>query len=108
MNLLAVQYRGSILFHCCRSIGPGDELLVWPSRQLLQLFSATWTQVWLMRLNARGDLRPLLALSSPSLPPYLLSECAANPLLSCCLLWCLQRAAAPPALLRSSCVPAAS
>lgn len=58
MNLLAVQYRGSILFHCCRTISPGDELLVWPSRQLLQLFSATWTQVWLMRLNARGDLCP--------------------------------------------------
>ncbi|XP_070707652.1 histone-lysine N-methyltransferase PRDM9-like isoform X2 [Pempheris klunzingeri] len=51
-NLLAVQYKGSILFHCCRTIHPGDELLVWPSGKLLTSFSEAWTQVWLMKLNA--------------------------------------------------------
>uniref|UniRef100_UPI0037E976CA histone-lysine N-methyltransferase PRDM9 n=1 Tax=Semicossyphus pulcher TaxID=241346 RepID=UPI0037E976CA len=51
-NLLAVQYKGSILFHCCRTIHPGDELMVWPSSKLLDHFSDAWTQVWLMKLNA--------------------------------------------------------
>ncbi|XP_035518788.1 histone-lysine N-methyltransferase PRDM9-like [Morone saxatilis] len=51
-NLLAVQYKGSILFHCCRTIHPGDELMVWPSKKLLTRFSEAWTQVWLMKLNA--------------------------------------------------------
>ncbi|XP_068161091.1 histone-lysine N-methyltransferase PRDM9 [Antennarius striatus] len=51
-NLLAVQYKDSILFHCCRSIQPGDELMVWPSNKLLSHFSETWAQVWLMKLKA--------------------------------------------------------
>ncbi|KAM3592537.1 uncharacterized protein V6R79_020909 [Siganus canaliculatus] len=51
-NLLAVQYKGSILFHCCQVINPGDELMVWPSNKLLETFSEAWTQVWLMKLNA--------------------------------------------------------
>ncbi|XP_049419094.1 histone-lysine N-methyltransferase PRDM9-like [Epinephelus fuscoguttatus] len=51
-NLLVVQYKGSILFHCCRSIHPGDELMVWPSSKLLDHFSEAWTQVWIMKLNA--------------------------------------------------------
>ncbi|XP_034563224.1 histone-lysine N-methyltransferase PRDM9-like [Notolabrus celidotus] len=51
-NLLAVQYKGSILFHCCRTVLPGDELMVWPSSKLLDHFSEAWTQMWLMRLNA--------------------------------------------------------
>lgn len=53
-NLLAVQYKGSILFHCCRTIQPGDELMVWPSSKLLNQFSEAWTQMWLMRLNSAG------------------------------------------------------
>ncbi|KAM8730133.1 histone-lysine N-methyltransferase PRDM9 isoform 1-T1 [Acanthopagrus schlegelii] len=51
-NLLAVEYKGSILFHCCRTIHPGDELMVWPSRKLLDHFSEAWAQLWLMKLNA--------------------------------------------------------
>ncbi|XP_054454968.1 histone-lysine N-methyltransferase PRDM9-like [Anoplopoma fimbria] len=51
-NLLAVQYKGSILFHCCRSIHPGDELMVWPSAKFLAQFSEAWSQVWVMKLNA--------------------------------------------------------
>ncbi|XP_041818336.1 histone-lysine N-methyltransferase PRDM9-like [Chelmon rostratus] len=54
-NLLAVQYKGSLLFHCCRTIQPGDELMVWPSSKLLTHFSDAWTQVWLMKLNAAGS-----------------------------------------------------
>ncbi|XP_034413838.1 histone-lysine N-methyltransferase PRDM9-like isoform X2 [Cyclopterus lumpus] len=51
-NLLAVQYKGSILFHCCRDIHPGDELMVWPSAKFLAQFSEAWSQVWVMKLNA--------------------------------------------------------
>ncbi|XP_044193817.1 histone-lysine N-methyltransferase PRDM9 [Thunnus albacares] len=51
-NLLAVQYKGSILFHCCRTIHPGDELLVGPSSKLLARFSEAWNQMWVMKLNA--------------------------------------------------------
>ncbi|KAM6898645.1 histone-lysine N-methyltransferase PRDM9-like [Lycodopsis pacificus] len=51
-NLLVVQYKGSILFHCCRAIHPGDELTVWPSAKFLAQFSDAWSQVWVMKLNA--------------------------------------------------------
>ncbi|CAL8283407.1 unnamed protein product [Merluccius merluccius] len=49
-NLLAVQYKGSILFHCCRTIHPGDELVVWPSGGLLSRLSEAWNHIWLMKL----------------------------------------------------------
>ncbi|XP_023127069.2 histone-lysine N-methyltransferase PRDM9-like isoform X1 [Amphiprion ocellaris] len=54
-NLLAVQYKGSILFHCCRTIHTGDELMVWPSSRLLTHFSETWAQMWFLKLNAREN-----------------------------------------------------
>ncbi|KAM9336325.1 histone-lysine N-methyltransferase PRDM9 [Symphorus nematophorus] len=52
-NLLAVQHKGSILFHCCRTIHPGDELMVWPSSKLHSNFSEAWSQVWSMKLKAK-------------------------------------------------------
>lgn len=52
-NLLAVQYKGSILFHCCRTIQAGDELMVWPSSKMLNHFSEEWTQFWFAKLNPR-------------------------------------------------------
>ncbi|XP_058476806.1 histone-lysine N-methyltransferase PRDM9 [Solea solea] len=51
-NLLAVQFKGSILFHCCRTIHPGDELMVWPSDNLLAHFSESWNQLWFMKLKS--------------------------------------------------------
>ncbi|XP_039990569.1 histone-lysine N-methyltransferase PRDM9 [Xiphias gladius] len=56
-NLLAVQYKGSILFHCCRTIQPGDELMVWPSRKLLTHFSEAWTQTWFTKLSSAESNR---------------------------------------------------
>ncbi|XP_056153039.1 histone-lysine N-methyltransferase PRDM9 [Lampris incognitus] len=50
-NLLAVQYKDSVLFHCCRTIYPGDELMVWPSSKLLTRLSEAWTQIWCMKLT---------------------------------------------------------
>ncbi|XP_061613103.1 histone-lysine N-methyltransferase PRDM9 isoform X1 [Phyllopteryx taeniolatus] len=54
-NLLAVQYKGSILYHCCRSVHAGDELLVWPSGKLLARFSDAWTQMWLTKLESAAE-----------------------------------------------------
>lgn len=61
-NLLAVQYKGSILFHCCRTINTGDELLVWPSSKLHAHFSDPWAQTWYLKLNATGTLTLLVSI----------------------------------------------
>ncbi|KAK7919252.1 hypothetical protein WMY93_010536 [Mugilogobius chulae] len=45
-NLIAVQYKGSILFHCCGAIHAGDELMVWPSSKMVNHFSEAWTLFW--------------------------------------------------------------
>ncbi|XP_072312378.1 histone-lysine N-methyltransferase PRDM9 [Eucyclogobius newberryi] len=54
-NLIAVQYKGSILFHCGGTVHAGDELLVWPSSQMLNNFSEAWTLFWCSRLNSRAN-----------------------------------------------------
>lgn len=48
-NLLVVQYRERVLFHCCRSIHQGDELMVWPSKTYLSQISEAWNQIWLKK-----------------------------------------------------------
>ncbi|KAJ0016165.1 hypothetical protein NQD34_014455 [Periophthalmus magnuspinnatus] len=52
-NLIAVQYKGSILFHCCGTVHAGDELMVWPSSKMLSQFSEAWTLFWFSKLNTR-------------------------------------------------------
>ncbi|CAL9699409.1 unnamed protein product [Knipowitschia caucasica] len=54
-NLIAVQYKGTILFHCCGTIHAGDELTVWPSSKMLDQFSEDWTQFWFSKLNIREN-----------------------------------------------------
>ncbi|XP_076007905.1 histone-lysine N-methyltransferase PRDM9 [Genypterus blacodes] len=51
-NLVAVQYKGTIIFHCCRSINAGEELMVWPSSKLSTQLSEAWNRVWCVKLNA--------------------------------------------------------
>uniref|UniRef100_A0A3Q3X8X7 PR domain zinc finger protein 1 n=1 Tax=Mola mola TaxID=94237 RepID=A0A3Q3X8X7_MOLML len=55
-NLLAVQYKDSILFHCCRSIHPGDELMVWPSSKFLTNFKSNTTATSLIFLCSHCQL----------------------------------------------------
>lgn len=69
-NLLAVQYKGSILFHCCRSVQGGDELLVWPSNNILQHCSPHWRHTWTLKIHATVDPAP----SAPS-EVFLCSHC---------------------------------
>ncbi|XP_034050322.1 histone-lysine N-methyltransferase PRDM9-like [Thalassophryne amazonica] len=51
-NLLAVQYNGNIVYHCCRTIHPGDELMVWPSSKLVARLSDAWNQIWVMKMHS--------------------------------------------------------
>ncbi|XP_029383656.1 histone-lysine N-methyltransferase PRDM9 isoform X1 [Echeneis naucrates] len=68
-NLLAVQYKGSILFHCCRTIRPGDELMVWPSSKLMTHFSEAWSRTWFMKLNSAESN------TTPTSQSFLCSHC---------------------------------
>ncbi|KAF5892355.1 histone-lysine N-methyltransferase PRDM9-like, partial [Clarias magur] len=47
-NLVAFQYRGGILYRCCRPIYPGQELLVWfdedYAKDLCPVFEILWNQ----------------------------------------------------------------
>lgn len=62
-NLLAVQYKGTIIFHCCRSINAGEELMVWPSSKLFTHLSEAWNRIWFMKLNAAGTFKRYCYLS---------------------------------------------
>ncbi|XP_077595050.1 histone-lysine N-methyltransferase PRDM9-like isoform X1 [Stigmatopora nigra] len=57
-NMLAVQYKDSILYHCCRSVQAGDELLVWPGGKLLAHFSDAWRQMWLTKFQTVERISP--------------------------------------------------
>uniref|UniRef100_A0A8C7SRB9 Histone-lysine N-methyltransferase PRDM9-like n=1 Tax=Oncorhynchus mykiss TaxID=8022 RepID=A0A8C7SRB9_ONCMY len=48
-NLIALQYRGIVFFHCCRSILPGDELLFWPGGRFIDRFRDPSDQIWLRK-----------------------------------------------------------
>ncbi|XP_053089825.1 histone-lysine N-methyltransferase PRDM7 isoform X1 [Pangasianodon hypophthalmus] len=47
-NLVAFQYRGSILYRCCRPINPGQELMVWYeeeyAKDLCPAFDCLWNK----------------------------------------------------------------
>ncbi|CDQ63770.1 unnamed protein product [Oncorhynchus mykiss] len=48
-NLIALQYRGIVFFHCCRSIPPGDEFLFWPGDRFIERFRDPSDQIWLRK-----------------------------------------------------------
>ncbi|XP_067100916.1 histone-lysine N-methyltransferase PRDM9 [Osmerus mordax] len=54
-NLLVVQCRGSVLFHCCRSILAGEELMVWPSNQFVSQPTDAWNQIWFRKCTPADD-----------------------------------------------------
>ncbi|KAF5894029.1 histone-lysine N-methyltransferase PRDM9-like, partial [Clarias magur] len=45
-NLVAFQYRGEILYRCCRPINPGQELLVWYEEEYAKDLSPTFDYLW--------------------------------------------------------------
>ncbi|XP_041747675.2 histone-lysine N-methyltransferase PRDM9-like isoform X2 [Coregonus clupeaformis] len=62
-NLIALQYRGIVFFHCCRSILPGDELLFWPGGRFIDRFRDPSDQIWL-RKSTPSDLSSQVFLCS--------------------------------------------
>ncbi|KAM9486124.1 histone-lysine N-methyltransferase PRDM9-like isoform 1-T2 [Clarias gariepinus] len=45
-NLVAFQYQGGILYRCCRSINPGQELLVWYEVEYAKELSPAFDYLW--------------------------------------------------------------
>ncbi|XP_060789181.1 zinc finger protein ZFP2-like isoform X1 [Neoarius graeffei] len=45
-NLVAFQYRGGILYRCCRPITPGQELLVWYKEEYAKELSPVFDNLW--------------------------------------------------------------
>ncbi|KAM9501526.1 uncharacterized protein Hap1MRO34_011825 isoform 2-T2 [Clarias gariepinus] len=45
-NLVAFQYRGQILYRCCRPIDPGEELLVWYEEEYAKDLSPVFKRLW--------------------------------------------------------------
>ncbi|XP_061085832.1 histone-lysine N-methyltransferase PRDM9-like [Conger conger] len=53
-NLVAFQYRGSILYRCFNPIHPGQELLVWYGDDYAKDLGITFNDLWSNKCSARG------------------------------------------------------
>ncbi|XP_060780245.1 histone-lysine N-methyltransferase PRDM9-like isoform X2 [Neoarius graeffei] len=51
-NLVAFQYRGGIIYRCCRPIKPGQELLVWYEEEYAQDLGITFDYLWSKKCSA--------------------------------------------------------
>lgn len=58
-NLVAFQYRGGIIYRCCRPIQPGQELLVWYEEEYAQDLGITFDCLWSKKCSANGDVHTL-------------------------------------------------
>lgn len=54
-NLVAFQQNGQILFRCCRSISPGQELRVWYSEEYAEGLGTIWDKIWDRKCNPPGN-----------------------------------------------------
>ncbi|MCJ8750215.1 hypothetical protein PDJAM_G00259980 [Pangasius djambal] len=55
-NLMAYQYRGEILYRCCRPINPGQELLVWYEEKYARDLGPTFDHLWNKKCSANGKV----------------------------------------------------
>ncbi|KAF5881726.1 histone-lysine N-methyltransferase PRDM9-like, partial [Clarias magur] len=53
-NLVAFQYRGEILYRCCRPIDPGQELLVWYEEEYAKDLSPGFEHLWNKKCSTHG------------------------------------------------------
>ncbi|XP_053538297.1 histone-lysine N-methyltransferase PRDM9 [Ictalurus punctatus] len=68
-NLVAFQYRGGILYRCCRPIGPGHELLLWYEEEFAKdLHSFTFNYIWSRKCSVNGTNTILQVFSCSSCP----------------------------------------
>ncbi|KAJ8358173.1 hypothetical protein AAFF_G00028100 [Aldrovandia affinis] len=56
-NLVAFQYRGSILYCCFKPILPGHELLVWYGEEYAKHLGITFDCLWSNKCSAKGGKR---------------------------------------------------
>uniref|UniRef100_A0A8C7HVV2 Histone-lysine N-methyltransferase PRDM9-like n=1 Tax=Oncorhynchus kisutch TaxID=8019 RepID=A0A8C7HVV2_ONCKI len=53
-NLVAFQYRGGILYRCCKPIAVGEELLVWYGEEYARDLGIVFDFLWDRKSSARG------------------------------------------------------
>ncbi|XP_069044126.1 histone-lysine N-methyltransferase PRDM9-like isoform X5 [Lepisosteus oculatus] len=54
-NLVAIQYRGQILFRTCKAISPGCELLVCYGEEYARHLGITWDYIWERKCRPTGE-----------------------------------------------------
>uniref|UniRef100_A0A4W5JVK6 SET domain-containing protein n=1 Tax=Hucho hucho TaxID=62062 RepID=A0A4W5JVK6_9TELE len=54
-NLVAFQYRGGILYRCCKPIAVGEELLVWYGEEYARDLGIIFDFLWDRKSSARGE-----------------------------------------------------
>lgn len=59
-NLVAIQQDGRVLFRCCRTIYPGQELKVWYAEEYAQSLSTIWDKIWDKKCTPIGNNRKKL------------------------------------------------
>ncbi|XP_063049327.1 histone-lysine N-methyltransferase PRDM9-like isoform X1 [Engraulis encrasicolus] len=52
-NLVAFQYRGGIVYRCCRPVVPGEELLVWYGDDYAKELGITFDYLWDVKSSAK-------------------------------------------------------
>lgn len=55
-NLVAFQYRGRILYRCCRPIDPEQELLVWYEEEYAKELSPVFDCLWNKKCPMNGKI----------------------------------------------------
>ncbi|MCJ8734513.1 hypothetical protein PDJAM_G00236530 [Pangasius djambal] len=58
-NLVAFQFRGGILYRCCRPIEPGHELLLWYEEEFTKDLSVTFNYIWNRKCSVNGSVHNL-------------------------------------------------
>ncbi|KAG7331427.1 hypothetical protein KOW79_005396 [Hemibagrus wyckioides] len=68
-NLVAFKYRGGILYRCCRTINPGQELLVWYKEEYAKDLGHTFDSLWNKKCSANEVNKAAFQLFSCSFCP---------------------------------------
>ncbi|KAB5576645.1 hypothetical protein PHYPO_G00200030 [Pangasianodon hypophthalmus] len=64
-NLVAFQYRGGILYRCCRPINPGQELLLWYEEEYSKELSPAFDYLWNKKCSTNGNQYEWLPTTTP-------------------------------------------
>ncbi|XP_060740877.1 histone-lysine N-methyltransferase PRDM9-like [Tachysurus vachellii] len=67
-NLVPFQYRGVIMYRCCRSVEPGQELLLWYEEEFSEDPSTTFNSIWNRKCFVNGMKTVLQVFSCSSCP----------------------------------------